>query len=190
MDFKVFEKICKLFLKEEGEEYLFDRCFLTLEWNLMSRSDNIVHAHLFHITWEDKCLAFRFAKSKTDQTGRNSDQVWHVYATPDKPATCPILGLSTYVFANPGLTNVENFTETDGNGNSSGRLFPGGDQYGRFMDCLRQIIDSNEDEFLQLGIRPGDLGSHSAQKEVVLSAQEVRCPHQWFQFNLPPGNVE
>ena len=52
----------------------------------MSRSENIVHAHLFHITWEDDCLAFRFAKSKTDQTGRNSDQVWHVYATPDKPA--------------------------------------------------------------------------------------------------------
>ena len=130
----------------------------------MSRSDNIVHAHLFHITWEDDCLAFHFAKSKTDQTVRNSDQVWHVYATPDKPATCPILGLSTYLFANPGLTNVENFTETDGDGNPSGRLFPGGDQYGRFMDCLRRIIDSNEDEFLQLGIRPGDLGSHSARK--------------------------
>ena len=131
MDFKVYE-----FLKEEGEEYLFARCFLTLEWNLMSRSENIVHAHLFHITWEDDCLAFRFAKSKTDQTGRTSNQVWHVYATPDKPATCPVLALATYLFANPGLTNVENFTETDEDGNPSGRLFPGGDQYGRFMDCL------------------------------------------------------
>ena len=164
MDFKVYEKICELFLKEEGEEFLFARCFLVLEWNLMSRSDNIVHAHLFHITWEDDCLAFRFAKSKTDQTGRNSDQVWHVYATPDKPATCPVLGLATYVFANPGLTNVEKFTETDEEGNPSGRLFPGGDQYGRFMDCLRRIIANNADEFLHLGIRPGDLGSHSARK--------------------------
>jgi len=36
MDFKVYEKICELFLKEEGEEYLFARCFLTLEWNLMA----------------------------------------------------------------------------------------------------------------------------------------------------------
>jgi len=70
-------------LKENGEEFLFARCFLVLEWNLMSRSDNIVQAHLFHITWEDDCKAFRFAKSKTDQMGRNSDQVWHVYATPD-----------------------------------------------------------------------------------------------------------
>ena len=164
MDFKVFEKICALFLKEDGEEFLFARCFLVLEWNLMSRSDNIVHAHLFHITWEDDCLAFRFAKSKTDQTGRNSDQVWHVYATPDKPATCPVLALATYLFANPGLTNVETFTETDEDGNPSGRLFPGGEQYHRFMDCLRRIIENNLDEFLQLGIRPGDLGSHSARK--------------------------
>ncbi len=27
MDFKVYEKICELFLKEEGEEFLFARCF-------------------------------------------------------------------------------------------------------------------------------------------------------------------
>ena len=164
MDFKVFEKICELCLKEEAEEFLFARCFLVLEWNLMSRSDNIVHAHLFHIAWEDDCLAFRFAKSKTDQTGRNSDQVWHVYATPDKPATCPVLALATYVFANPGLTNVDNFTETDEDGNPSGRLFPGGEQYHRFMDCLHRVIKTNCDEFLELGIRPGDLGSHSARK--------------------------
>ena len=130
----------------------------------MSRSDNIVHAHLFHITWEDDCLAFCFAKSKTDQTGRNSDQVWHVYATPDKPATCPVLALATYLFANPGLTNVETFTETDEVGNPSGRLFLGGEQYHHFMDCLRRIIKNNLDEFLQLGIRPGNLGLHSARK--------------------------
>ncbi len=36
MDFKVYEKICKLFLKEEGEEFLFACCFLTLKWNLMA----------------------------------------------------------------------------------------------------------------------------------------------------------
>ena len=103
----------------------------------MARSESIVHAHFFHITWEDDCLAFHFAKSKTDQTGRNSDQVWHVYATPNNPYVCPVLALATYIFANPSLTNVENFTEADREGNVSGRLFPGGDQYGRFMDCLR-----------------------------------------------------
>jgi hypothetical protein len=69
MDFKVYEMICELFLKEEGEEYLFARCFLILDWNLMSRSDNIVHAHLFHITWEDDCLVFHFAKAKWTRQG-------------------------------------------------------------------------------------------------------------------------
>jgi hypothetical protein len=69
MDFKVFKKICALFLKEEAEEFLFAHCFLVLEWNLMSRSDNIVHAHLFHITWEDDCLAFRFCKKQNGPDG-------------------------------------------------------------------------------------------------------------------------
>jgi hypothetical protein len=53
MDFKVYKKICELFMAEEGEEYLFAHCFLTLEWNLMARFEGIVHAHFFHITWED-----------------------------------------------------------------------------------------------------------------------------------------
>jgi hypothetical protein len=162
MDFKVYKKICKLFMKEEGEENLFAHCFLTLEWNLMMRSESIVHAHLFHTTWEDDCLAICFAKSKMDQMGRNSDQMWHVYATPEKPAMYPVLFLATYVFANPCLMNVENFSETDEDGKPSGRLFPGGNQYGRFMDCLRRIIENNEDVFLPLGVRPGDLGSHLA----------------------------
>ena len=178
MDFKVYEKICELFMPEEGEEYLFARCFLTLEWNLMARSESIVHAHFFHITWEDDCLAFRFAKSKTDQTGRNSDQVWHVYATPNNPYVCPVLALATYIFANPSLTNVENFTEADREGNVSGRLFPGGDQYGRFMDCLRRVVEKNQGVFLALGIRPGDLGSHSARKGACsfAAAGSTVCP--------------
>jgi len=164
MDFKVYEKMCEQFLKEEGEEFLFARCFLTLEWNLMARSESIVTANFFHITWEDDSLVFRFAKSKTDQTGRNTNQVWHVYATPDKPATCPILALATYVFSDPGLTNIcgESFNMDDDVGSS--RLFPGGDQYGRFMACLHRVIENNLEEFLLLGIKPGDLGSHSARK--------------------------
>ncbi len=36
MEFKVYQKICELFLGEEGEEFIFACCFLTLEWNLMA----------------------------------------------------------------------------------------------------------------------------------------------------------
>ena len=66
MDFKVDEKLYELFLKEESEEYIFAHSFLTLEWNLMLSSNNIIHIHLFHISWGDDCLAFCFAKSKMD----------------------------------------------------------------------------------------------------------------------------
>jgi hypothetical protein len=31
MDFKVYKKICELFMVEDGKKYLFARCFLTLE---------------------------------------------------------------------------------------------------------------------------------------------------------------
>jgi hypothetical protein len=73
-------------------------CFLTLEWNLMARSENI-----FRITWEDDCLIFQFAKAKQTKQGHNKDQLWHVYATPKNRATCPVLAMATYTFANLGL---------------------------------------------------------------------------------------
>jgi hypothetical protein len=82
MGFDVDNKICELFLREEGEEFLFARAFLCLEWNLMVRLENIVHAHIFHVHWDADCLVFCFVKSKGNQTGQNSDQEWHVYANP------------------------------------------------------------------------------------------------------------
>jgi hypothetical protein len=67
MEFDVYKKICKLFLREEGEEFIFARAFLCLEWNLVAQSKNVVHAHIFHIKWNADCLVFRFVKSKGDQ---------------------------------------------------------------------------------------------------------------------------
>jgi hypothetical protein len=144
----------------------------------MARLESIVHAHFFHITREDDCLAFCFVKSKMDQMERNSNQVWHVYATPNNRCVCPILALATYICANPSLTNVENFTETDKDGNLSGCLFPGGDQYGWFMDYLRRVVEKNQDVFLGLGICPGNLGPHSARKGACsfATAGSTVCP--------------
>ena len=68
MDFKVFEKICALFLKEDAEEFLFARCFLTLEWNLMARSKSIVHAHFFLIRGR-RLLGFSFCKKQNRSDG-------------------------------------------------------------------------------------------------------------------------
>lgn len=46
----------------------------------------------------------------------------------------------------------------------SGHLFPGGNQYDCFMDCLHRIINKHHEELYALGIAPGDLGLHSARK--------------------------
>ncbi len=127
-------------------------------------------------------------KTKSYQTGRNKDQRWHVYATPDNPTTCPVLSMACYLFANPGILSSANEVvmgdnmefgdksgmELEGNIDfgaasslqpiHSGRIFPGGNQYDRFMDCLHQIIDKHHEQFYALGISAGDLGSHSARK--------------------------
>ena len=169
MQFAVYRKICELMLKEEGPEFLFARAFLILEWNLMARAENVVHAHILHVLWEDDAIVFRFVKSKADQTGRNRDQAWHVYANPHMPEICPVLALACYAFANPGVfstsapfnegDDLEEILQRD-----EGRLFPGGGQYERFMGCLHRIVEKYSDELMAFGISPGELGSHSARK--------------------------
>ncbi len=106
MGFNVYKKICELFMKEEGEEFIFAHAFLTLEWNLMARSENVVQAHILHVLWEDDCLVFCFVKSKGDQAGRNCNQEWHVYANPHNPEICPVHALACYIFSNPGAFNA------------------------------------------------------------------------------------
>ena len=142
----------------------------------MARSENVVPADILHVHWDADCLVFRFAKSKTNQHGRNSDQEWHVYANPHDPAVCPVLSLGCYIFGNPGVfcyTSIngeeriqeeERIEEEQPARGGGGRLFPGSNQYERFMDCLHRIIEKHKEEFAALGIEPGDLGSHSARK--------------------------
>ena len=116
---------------------------------------------------------FRFVKSKGDQTGRNSDQEWHVYANPHNPEICAVLALACYIFSNPGIFSAADVEEDEvlevegggvGNQKKGGQLFPGGNQYDRFMECLHRIVGKYPQVFLGLGISPGDLGSHSARK--------------------------
>jgi hypothetical protein len=100
MSFQVYQKLCELMLKSgDGDE--FAHCFLVLEWNLMARSKNVVDSHMENVYFKNDCLVFQFAKTKCDQTGKNADQLWHAYVTPNNPTTCPVL--SRYLFANPGV---------------------------------------------------------------------------------------
>ncbi len=42
MGFDVYKKMCKLMMKEEAKEFIFASAFLTLEWNLMAKSENVL----------------------------------------------------------------------------------------------------------------------------------------------------
>ena len=89
-----------------SNEYLFAHCFFTIEWNLMARADNVVHMSVEHIEWNDDCLVFYFATTKTDPNGEKQRLPWHVSSNPLKPHICLVLAMAKYVLSTPGI--VEN----------------------------------------------------------------------------------
>jgi hypothetical protein len=154
-------------MKEESKEFIFVHAFLTLEWNLMTRSKNVVQAHILHVHWEDG----------------NRKQEWHVYANPHNPEICLVCALACYIFSNPGAFSAvdeivnkhkEDGVEVEAHGGdgpdrpapdcNKGCLFPGQFQYERFMSCLHWIVEKYPAVFFTLGMSPGDLGSHLARR--------------------------
>lgn len=93
-----------------------------------------------------------FWKSKENQTGERSDVPWHVYSNPLNPFLCPVLSLAKYIISHPGLLNGQD------------KLFPGSNQYERFIKVFHKAISDNEDTFQGLGVEEGSLGSHSCRK--------------------------
>ena len=155
MKFEVYKKMCEIMFRSDNDDYLFAHTFLTLEWNLLARADNCFHMQTQHIEFENDCLKFYFGKSKGNQTGESNENPWHVYSNPNCPIICPMLALSKYLFANPDIIKTGE------------KLFPGKNQYSRFMNVFHKVIKSHEEEFYALGVSPGDLGSHSVRKGAI-----------------------
>ena len=152
MSFACYKLLCKKFFEGKKDEYLFALIFLTLEWNLIARSDNIVNLALSDFEWSDDSLIVYLKKSKTDQEGANGKIPFHLYANPLSPEICPVLALGLYLVNNPGLL-VEN-----------GKLFAGEHQYNRYSQILNLTIKNNEDEFKRIGVKVSQIGTHSARK--------------------------
>ena len=58
-------EICvRYFIKAWDDEYIFVYAFLTIVWNLMTRSDNFVHSHINHFRWDADFLQLIFPMSK------------------------------------------------------------------------------------------------------------------------------
>ena len=105
---------------------------------------------------------------------------WHV------SATCRRHSLSsTSAPFNEDQDDLEEILQRD-----EGRLFPGGGQYERFMNCLHRIVEKYSEELKAFGISPGEMGSHSTRKgssSYTLRSFWHNCDcvstiHRWCRF--------
>ena len=76
--YEVYKKLCKSLFEGEGDDYAFAHVFLTLEWNLLARSDYCLTMNVNHVQWENDSLVFYFSNTKGDQSGDKSGDPWHV----------------------------------------------------------------------------------------------------------------
>ena len=111
LSFAGYHLLCRTFLKHNGSNngFVFAHCFLTLEWNLMCRANNLVNLNLTHIGWSDDSLLVCIAKAKHDQGGEGTKTTWHIYANPRNPFVCPVLALGLYLFSHPDLLTNNSF---------------------------------------------------------------------------------
>ena len=83
-----YSKLTKLFFKLDDKEYIFAHVFLVLGWNLMKWTESCVDAKVNHIIFENNCLIFEFAKSKSHQSGEDHVGSWYVYSNLLEPHIC------------------------------------------------------------------------------------------------------
>ena len=55
MTYNVYNKLCEILFSCGGEDYLFEKLSLVLEWNLLLISDNFFSIHM---RWSYNCLLF------------------------------------------------------------------------------------------------------------------------------------
>lgn len=69
MSFACYSLLCKKFFEGEKAEYIFAHLFLTLEWNLIARSDNVVNLSVRDLEWRDDSLIVYFKKIENGSRG-------------------------------------------------------------------------------------------------------------------------
>ena len=153
MSFECLKLLCKKFFEGQNDEYHFAHLFLLLEWNLIARSDNIVHLHVNDFKWESDSLLIFLKRSKHDQEGQHGRTPFHIFFNSENPYLNIGLSLGMYFFSHPGVLS-----------NPKNRLFSARFQYNRYAVILNKVIEDNRAEFEQIGVRPGVIGSHSARK--------------------------
>ena len=153
MTFKCYKFLCSKLLATGLPEDIFALCFLTLQWNLMSRSESTEALTLNNMRWEEDHMKVYFPKHKSDQHGLTSSEPRHVYSNPLDPNICPIRALGAYLIAFPDILNHKH-----------GRLYPGESQKKRFGKQLGVVLKRHYHEFQEIGCDANDIGTHSIRK--------------------------
>jgi len=149
MTFEVYKLTCHLLVEDGSPESIFCICFLTLQWNLPSRSEATESISFSQMTWESDHLKVYFLMRHS----LNKDEARHAYSNPCCPGVCPIRAFAIYC-----LTFL--LVAIDG-----GKLFLGADQKSRFgSKCLHKILNNNRDLYHAKHVDPEELGTHSIRK--------------------------
>ena len=152
MTFRCYTLICQICIDDGSPESIFALCFLTMQWNLICRSEATENISFNQIVWENDHMKVYFPKHKSDQIGLNKDEARHIYSNPLLPEVCPIRAMASYLIAFPDV-----FIEEV-------KLFPGRDQKKRFNACLHRVLQSNEQAFQSISVDISEIGSHSIRK--------------------------
>ena len=132
--------------------------FLTLAWNLMTRSCNTAELRINHFSWGGDCIKVGWGgKQKSNQTGEKGStffesQIRHVYANPTNPYTCCFLALGIWVLSSVSMEK-------------NSPLFSAESEESNFNYWLRKTVeDLTEEDSMAYGYNFQRLSSHSTRK--------------------------
>ena len=81
-------------MSDEGDDYVFAHFFLF--WSGILWPGEKMSQIKTLITFTGKMIIqfFSLKNKKSDQFGKNADELWHMYAIPNNPKTCPVISLA------------------------------------------------------------------------------------------------
>jgi hypothetical protein len=131
--------------------------YLVLQWNLMSRTNNVSTTSYEHMWWENDALVIYTPKQKNDPNGARAYPK-HVFANPLDPQICPILALALWLIGCSACRQEDN----------NNRLFCGTFCDDKFGDWLSKTLGRmNQSVKDLLGVDISDIGTHSLRKGVA-----------------------
>ena len=147
---QIYQAIALVLLQSGGLQYWV---MFLLQWNLISRRQDIARIILSSISWSKDLLVIHYTHEKTDKT-RSKLKAMHLASNPKLPEICPVFALSLYL-ASQQFDNL--------------KLFTGGSQANTYSKELSKAIEDPRVVKLlkEAGIDPDGIGTHSLRKSAA-----------------------